>query len=156
VIKKMNDIVKNDELYNSNMNGSSEPKKDLKPLIAGVLLIIAGLMSILTWIAVFSIDYSMIDISILETQNMTITTEQLQSIMSICATIGIILSIFPLLGGILSIQKKLWGGALAGSIIGLFTVGPIFLSSILSLISLILLIITRNQFQQQTISIDDY
>lgn len=152
----MNDIVKNDELYNSNMNGTTEPKKDSKPLIAGVLLIIAGLMSILTWIALFSIDYSMIDLSILETQNMTITTEQLQSIMSICATIGIILSIFPLLGGILSIQKKLWGGALAGSIIGLFTVGPIFLSSILSLISLILLIITRNQFQQQTISIDDY
>ena len=152
----MNDSVKNDELYNSNMNGTSEPKKDSKPLIAGVLLIIAGLMSILTWIAVFSIDYSMIDLSILETQNMTITTEQLQSIMSICATIGIILSIFPLLGGILSIQKKLWGGALAGSIIGLFTAGPIFLSSILSLISLILLIISRDQFQQQTTSIDDY
>jgi hypothetical protein len=152
----MNDIVKNDDLYNSNINEFSESKKDSKPLIAGVLLIIAGLMSILTWITVFSIDYSVIDLSILETQNMTITTEQLQSIMSICATIGIILSIFPLLGGILSIQKKLWGGALAGSIIGLFTVGPIFLSSILSLISLILLIITRDQFHQQTTSIDEY
>jgi len=134
----------------------NKPDQDSKPLIAGILLIIASILAILTWIAVFSIDFSILDFSMLETQNVTITPEQLQSMLSICATIGIILSIFPLLGGILSIQRKLWGGALAGSIIGLFTIGPVFLSSILSLISLILLVMAKQQFQVQDKPIDEY
>jgi len=130
---------------------------DSKPLIAGILLIIAGIMAILTWFLAFSVDVSsVIDPSMFQAQNMTITPQQLQSMVSICATLGVILSIFPLLGGILSIQKKLWGGALAGSIIGLFTIGPVFLSSLLSLISLILLIISREQFQTKDTTIDEY
>jgi hypothetical protein len=131
-------------------------KDDKKPLIAGILLIIAGIMAILTWVAVFSIDYTLIDLSMIETQNVTISTEQLQSILSICATLGIILSIFPLIAGILSIQKKLWGGALAGSIIGLFTIGPVFLSSLLSLISLILLFLAKSEFQKEKEILDEY
>lgn len=126
--------------------------QDSKPLIAGILLLIGGVMGILTWITALSFDMSMIDPSLIETQiesqNVTITSAKIQSIIQTCAVIGIILSVFPLLGGILSIQKKLWGGALSCSIIGLFTVGPLFLSSILALISLILLILAKDQFGQ--------
>jgi len=130
---------------------------DSKPLIAGILLIISGIMAILTWLLAFSVDISsVIDQSMFQAQNITITPQQLQSMVSICAAIGVILSIFPLLGGILSIQKKLWGGALAGSIIGLFTIGPVFLSSLLSLISLILLIMSKEQFQTPDTTIQEY
>jgi hypothetical protein len=149
--------MKNDkEPINEAFHTINKPT-DSKPLIAGILLIIAGIMAILTWLLAFSVDISTIlDQSMFQEQNITITTEQLQSMVSICASIGVILSIFPLLGGILSIQKKLWGGALAGSIIGLFTIGPLFLSSLLSLISLILLIMAREQFQTKDTSIDEY
>jgi hypothetical protein len=151
------ETMKND---NEPINNAYPPMKkpaDSKPLIAGILLIIAGFMAILTWLLAFSVDVSSIlDQSMFQAQNITITPEQLQSMVSICATIGVILSIFPLLGGILSIQRKLWGGALAGSIIGLFTIGPVFLSSLLSLISLILLIMAREQFQTPDTSIDEY
>ena len=152
----MDEIPYNTNTYNENTIENNKPAQDSKPIIAGILLIIASILAILTWIAVFSIDFSILDLSMLETQNVTITPEQLQSMLSICAIIGIILSIFPLLGGILSIQKKLWGGALAGSIIGLFTIGPIFLSSILSLISLILLVMAKQQFHVKDKPIDEY
>jgi len=146
VEEKMDDINTKDDTYYQNYNEIEKKKQDSKPLIAGIILIIAGIMGMLTWIAALSFDMSMIDISMLETQDVTITANQLQSMIQICATIGIVLSVFPLLGGILTIQKKLWGGALACSIIGLFSIGPIFLSSILSLVALILLFISKEQF----------
>jgi len=152
----MDEIPKNYESFDINDNERGNTKRDVKPLIAGIILIIAGFMAILTWISVFAIDFTILDLSMLETQNVTITPEQLDSLISICATIGIILSLFPILGGILAIQKKLWGGALAGSIIGLFTIGPAFLSSILSLICLILLIISKDQFNGSNDSITEY
>ena len=146
VEEKMDDINTKDDYQYQDYNEIEKKKQDSKPLIAGIILIIAGIMGMLTWIVVLSFDISMIDISMLETQDLTITTNQLQSMIQICATIGIVLSVFPLLGGILTIQKKLWGGALACSIIGLFSIGPIFLSSILSLVALILLFISKEQF----------
>lgn len=128
--------------------------QDSKSLIAGILLLIAGILGLLTWIGVLSFDMSVIDYSslinqsMMQTQNVTITPTMIENMIQICATIGIILSIFPILGGILSIQKKLLGLALSCSIIGLFTIGPFFVSSILSLISLILLILSKDQFCQ--------
>ncbi|RLF59038.1 MAG: hypothetical protein DRN27_03785 [Thermoplasmata archaeon] len=153
----MDDINTKDNIYYQDYNEIGQKKQDSKPLIAGIILMIAGIMGMLTWIAALSFDMSMIDISMLETQDMTITTNQLQSMIQICATIGVILSVFPLLGGILTIQKKLWGGALACSIIGLFSIGPIFLSSILSLVALILLVMSKEQFITKSEDIiDDY
>jgi len=139
--------------YEIDTTQEKKGKDDAKPLIAGILLFITGIMGILTWIVALSFDISMIDLSMIETQNVTITPSQLQSIIQTCAIIGIILSVFPLLGGILSIQKKLWGGALSCSIIGLFTIGPIFLSSIFSAISLILLIMSKEHFYQKEATI---
>ncbi len=119
-----------------------------KPLIAGILLIIAGLLAIITWVSALTIDLTMLDPSLFQTNNMTITPAQLESFVQICATIGIILSIFPLLGGILSIQRKLWGGAVACSIIAIFTVGPVFLSSIMGIIAVILVFLSKDEFKK--------
>ena len=141
-------------MNNSNMEfGTYEEKgkeiNDSKPLIAGILLIISGIMGLLTWIAALSIDLSMIDLSMMEAQNMTIPTDQLNMFISICAIIGIFFSILPILGGILSIKKNIWIGAIICSVFGIFTIGPFFISSILSLVSLILIFISKEQFDQK-------
>ena len=116
-----------------------------KPLIAGILLILAGLFGLLTWASVFMVtDFSMIDPSILPEE---ITIEQIQQILQTCSIIGIVLSLLPILGGILAIQRKLWGIAVLGAVLGLLTVGPVFVSSVLSLIGLILLVMAKNAFR---------
>jgi len=121
--------------------------KSSMPMIAGILLIIAGVLALLSWISVITMDVSMIDMSVLQELDPTITLEQIQELLVICGTIGCILAIFSILGGILALKRKLWGIALAGGIVGLFTIGPIFISSILALISIILVIISRKEFQ---------
>ena len=121
-----------------------------KPIIAGILLLIAGLIGIYTWASTAFFDISAIDPAVIEQlqqSGVDITIEQIQEILGICAIIGIILSIFPLLGGILSIKRKMWIFTIVMCIIGLFTIGPMLLSSILSFIALILVVLSKDEFQ---------
>ena len=123
-----------------------------KPLIAGVLLIIAGLLGVLIWSMALAFDPSMLDPStIVLPPDSPFSIEQLQSmlqsILLTCGIIGCALSIFTLVGGIVAVQRKAWGLAIVGGILGLFTIGPFFLGSIISLIGLILVAISKKDFQ---------
>jgi len=137
--------------------GTNQQKGISKPLIAGILLIIAGALGLMTWISLFGFDITMIDPSLLQTDEFTISPEDLQSMLQICAVVGVILSVFPILGGILAIKRKLWGVVLVCSILGIFTVGPVFISSILAVIALILIATTKKDFiQKETTPIKEY
>jgi hypothetical protein len=116
----------------------------MMPVIAGVMLILAGLLGLLTWASALAVDTSMLQNML--PPNTPITAEQLQSILLVCGIIGSILSVIALAGGIVALRRKGWGLAIVGSILGLFTVGPYFLASILALIGLILLVISRKDF----------
>jgi hypothetical protein len=114
-------------------------------LAAGILLIIAGLLGLFTWSSALAFDTSMLQ-NILPPDS-PISIEQLQSILLTCGIIGCILSIFTLAGGIVALKRKAWGLAIVGAILGLFTIGPVFLSSGISLVGLILLMISKKDFQ---------
>jgi hypothetical protein len=130
---------------------TEKPNTTFKPTIAGFLLIIAGIFAIIFWIQFLTLDAatleSIIDISQFQQIDPSITNEQIIGFLNTCSIIGCIISFFPILGGILALKLKLWGIALAGSIIGLFSLGMLFTSSALSLIALILLVISRKEFQ---------
>lgn len=115
------------------------------PLIAGILLIVAGLLGLYTWSMALALDSSMLQ-NVLPADS-PISIEQLQSILVTCGIIGCILSIFALTGGIVAIKRKAWGLAVVGGILGLFTIGPMFLSSIISFVGLILVVISKKDFQ---------
>jgi len=125
--------------------------KNFYPLIAGIMLIVAGALGIVNWAQTFSLDVttlgSLFDISQIQEIYPQITYEQILGFLQTCAIIGIIISVFPILGGLLAVQKKLYYIALTGSIIGLFSIGIMATSSILSLIALILLILSKKEFQ---------
>jgi len=121
-------------------------KKISKLQIAGILLIVAGALAIISWISVITIDIEMIDISLFQMIDSSMTAEKAKDFSVICGTIGCILSAFPILGGIVSLKRKKRGLALVGSIIGLLLVGPVFASSILSLIGLILIGKSKKEF----------
>jgi hypothetical protein len=108
-------------------------------------LIIAGLLGLFTWSMALALDSSMLQ-NVLPADS-PISIEQLQSILVTCGIIGCILSIFALTGGIVAIKRKAWGLAIVGGILGLFTIGPMFLGSIISLVGLILVAISRKDFQ---------
>jgi hypothetical protein len=114
------------------------------PLYAGVFLIIAGLLGLFTWSSALALDTSMLQ-NVLPPDS-PISIEQLQSLLLTCGIIGCILSIFALAGGIAAVKRKAWGLALIGGILGLFTIGPWLIGSVLSLIGLILVIISKKDF----------
>jgi len=113
--------------------------------IAGLLLIIAGLIGLFTWTSALAIDSSMLQ-SVLPA-DLPITIEQMQSILTTCGIIGCILSVFTLTGGIVALKRKAWGLAIVGGILGLFTIGPLFIGSMTSLVGLILVVLSRKEFQ---------
>ena len=143
-------IIKNSDSSYGFEDDSLKPKeKTSKPLIAGILLILSGLIAILFWGSiVMSIDYIIetIDITQIEGMYPEFDIEDVKQGLQICGSIGIILSVFPILGGIFSIQRKLWGIALVGGIFGLFTLGFIVVSPVMSLIGIILIFISKDEF----------
>jgi len=129
--------------------------KSSKPLITGILLIIAGGLSILMWLSLAAIDVSFIESFIMpelgsmppEYESIALSADMIKELFVICGTIGFFLSVFAILGGIMSLRRQLWGLVLAGGILGLFTIGPVFISSILSLVAIILVATSRKEFQ---------
>ena len=51
-----------------------------------------------------------------------------------------------LIGDVFAMRRNLWGVALTGGVLGLFSIGPVFLSRILSLIAPIRIAISRDDF----------
>ena len=127
------------------------PQKSFLTTIIGFLLIIAGFLAIINWISVFLLDINTLgtyyDLSQLQQIYPDITIEQFLGFIKTCAIIGLIISIFPIMGGILAIKRKMWGISVAFSIIGLLSIGILFTSSIFSFIAIIILFISKKEFQ---------
>ena len=113
-----------------------QPQRTGKPVAGGALLLVAGVLAMINFA-----------ILIAAGSGFESLFPGLGSILAVCGIIGMIFSILALLGGVLAIMRKMWGLALVGSILGLLTIGPLFVSSILSLVALILIAISREEFQ---------
>jgi hypothetical protein len=126
------------------------PNKTSMPTVAGVLLIISGATALLFSIPIITIDVSMIESTgiLAQFQNVdsSITVEQIREFITICGTVIAVISVFPILGGILSLKRKFWGVALGCSILGLTTF-IVIVPGVFSLIGLILLAISKKEFQ---------
>ena len=124
-------------------------KYTLFPIIAGILLVFTGLISIVGWILFMNMDVSLLGDLLKQIQEAvpSYTIDDLKNFISVCSSIGIVVSIFPILGGILSVKKKLWGISLTSSICGFIVIIPFIFLIFIPLISMILLIISRRYFK---------
>ncbi|MCJ7571007.1 MAG: hypothetical protein MUO82_03910 [Candidatus Thermoplasmatota archaeon] len=129
---------------------AKENKTSPKIIIAGVLLIIAGVLSIIMLIflnaTLSSNPGQFINISQFTEIDPNITLDDVIGLMNICLSIAMVISIFPILGGILCFRKKLWGICLTCAIIGIFTIWPLIIPGILSVIAVVLLYLSRKEF----------
>ena len=124
------------------MEGTGGSSKSVLPTAGGILLLIAGIIALIFW-GIIAAALDIVGFGLSQVPG----AEMIAGLLIICGVIGIILSLITLLGGIMALQRKKWGFALAGSIIGLLTLGPMFICSILSLIALILIAISKQEFQ---------
>lgn len=123
-----------------------------KPMIAGILLIVAGMISIMALIPYLTIDDVAID-DLRENDSEfnkyaeNKTNEQIKNEYASNGTMGIIISISPILGGIFALIKKGWIISLFGGIIGILF-SAVVISIILSLVAFLLIVFSRKEFQQ--------
>ncbi|MCK4265780.1 MAG: hypothetical protein KAX31_00760 [Thermoplasmata archaeon] len=123
----------------------------IKPVLAGVLLIVVALLGIIMAIVVMGyVDMGLGMLDEYVTEDPTGTTgdvlDTVSTILMVCGIIFIVFSILALLGGLMSITRKSWGFALVGAIFGLLTIGPYGLSALLSIVALILIAISKDEF----------
>jgi len=101
-----------------------ELKKPFIPVTAGMMLILSGFLAIVAFLGLlFNEQYLIFGI------------------------IGCIISIFPILAGILAIKRKQWPLVVIGCIICLFIFIPLIIPGILASIGFILVVISKKDFQ---------
>ena len=121
-----------------------EKKKTALPVIGGALLLVAGILGLFTGGVLLAIDLDELDEWGVDVAGVTDTIED---ILAVCGTIIIILSLVTALGGVFGVLRKHWGIAVVGGVLGLFVIGPMALGSILALIGLILIAVSRKEFE---------
>ncbi len=127
--------------------GASE-EKSKKPMIAGILMITAFILALVTAGNMFFLDTSALNLEEgMGGQVDQIDQSLIENIINICGALILIFGVFLLVGGIFAIKRIHWGFTLAASIIGIFSIGFQFVGSILSVIALILVFISKDEFK---------
>ena len=121
-----------------------EVKKTAIPVIGGVLIIIAGLMGLAMGGILIAIDADDLDTYGVDVAGVT---DMVEDILTACGVIAIIVSLIVLLGGFFGVMRKHWGIAIVGGVLGLFVIGPLMLGSVLSLVGLIMVAVSRKEFE---------
>ena len=116
------------------------------PFIAAILLILAGIFAIITWLSIAALDMSIVETLINTQDSMSISAESLKDTFVVCGALGFFFGVFIILGGIMVLKRQLWGMGIAAGVIGIFSIGPIFLSSIMSFLALIFLLYSKKEF----------
>lgn len=109
------------------------------PVAAGVLLIIAGALGFVGLALSFILVGGFFSF-------LPFVGGILGTLFLICGIVVSVFSAFALVGGVMAIRRRMWGLALTGSILGLFALGPLGISSILSLVALILVVVSHDEF----------
>jgi hypothetical protein len=118
--------------------------------IAGILLILAGIIIIIHWVYIMmSPDFTDILMNTGEYNNMNITSKDLVTVFNFCGALGIGLSLFTIIGGIVALQRRMFWLALIGGIVGIFAISPLFffIPNIVSLVGTLLVFRARKEFQ---------
>jgi hypothetical protein len=114
-----------------------------KPLFAGILLILFGLINI--GFAIYLI-VAIESVFSLIPDMAQAPLDFIRNIVVMCGVIIIILNLIVILGGYFATRRTNFGIAIIGAIVGLFTIGPFCLSSIVALIALILIYMSKDEF----------
>lgn len=105
------------------------------PVAAGVLMLIGGLLAMINGAVIAAVGGSTAAL-----------VPGAGAIIVVCGAIELIFGLIALVGSIMAIQRKSWGLALVGAIFCMISIGPMFIASILGLIALILVAISREEF----------
>ncbi len=68
------------------------------------------------------------------------------TLLDVCGAVFLILGGIQIITGVISITRRYWIAAVIGSVLGIFMIGVMFISSVLSAVALILLLKSKDEF----------
>ena len=113
------------------------------PTAGGVLVIIAGLLALINGFVYLAFSASSLSGLALPPE---VSLQDVENIVRVCGAIEIVFGFVAILGGMFAIQRKHFGLAVTGSVLGMLGFG-FTLGALLGLIGLILVAISRREFQ---------
>ena len=128
--------------------GEIEMKGTAKPIIAGVLNIAAGLISV-SCIIGLSIAFAATSvwtfvIDAIPPGDLPFTAAFLSNVLIVFIVLFVFEAVFSIIGGVFAIQRKRWGWALFGSIVAISAMSPFGIPST------ILVALAKDEFEGQT------
>jgi len=72
--------------------------------------------------------------------------DMIEDILTVCGAIFIVLGLIAVVGGFFGVMRKHWGIVILGGVLGLFVLGPYMLGSLFALIGLILVAVSKKDF----------
>lgn len=109
------------------------------PVAGGALCVIGGILGLIPMIIVIAVG------STASGEDFPGAAD-IGGILAFCGAIGALLCLLAIVGGVMAIQRKNWAFALIGSILGLLAAWGWIIGSILCLIGLILIAVSRDDF----------
>ena len=122
-------------------------QRSAKPLLGGILIIVAGVLSLIMAMSLIVMDAH--DIENLDYQQLRdsgITATDLDEILGICGAIEIVFGTIAIIGGVFAVMRKHFALAVVGGIFGLIGIG-FLIGGLLGLIGLVLVAISRSEFR---------
>lgn len=120
---------------------AAKPRANL-PTVAGVLLVLAGILGIASSV------YSAVNLpSVAEYANFTNNSPELIAFAQVCGLISIWSQAVAILGGVMALQRRNWRLTLVCAIFSVLTIGFLFEASLLGAFGLVLVLLSRSSFQ---------
>ncbi|MFP4545490.1 MAG: hypothetical protein ACLFPN_01405 [Methanomassiliicoccales archaeon] len=113
--------------------------------LGGALILISGILAILTGLYMAADAAAFVEMyeSLSEGLGYEITTDLILAV----GAITIIFGVIAVVGGYMAVKRRRWGLAVAGGVLAFFASGGFFLGTLLGLIGLILVAISRKEFR---------
>lgn len=119
-------------------------KKTVIPVVGGVMIFLAGIMGLAMGGILIAIDVDQLSDYGVDVAGIT---DMLEDILTVCGAIWMIIGLIAVLGGIFGLLRKHWGLAILGGVMGLFVIGPWALGSLFALVGLILVAVSKKEFE---------
>ncbi len=126
------------------MMPSKEPSK--YPEVAGVLMVVAALIAILFAISAIMGLGEVVE-QVQPELPEELDTDFFETILNACFVLISVFGVVLLVGGFLAYNRKSWLMVMVCAIIGIFSIGFFLISSVLSIVALILIVMSKDEFQ---------
>lgn len=116
-----------------------------KPLIGGILLILAGVAALAMAVMFIALDPTDFESYGYDPSEYEMSLSEIDEVLGVCGAIGLVMSIVAMIGGLFAVMRKSFAFAIIGGICGIVGFGFV-VGAILALVGIILIAMSRSEF----------